>query len=232
MKIEIGWVDELKNNLDDKLKNPFWWSMIATWLTWNWKIWYVTFFVSHKELGIEWNKIDYIKDMYNYFDYYIFFPFLWFIFNWILMPLFLSWFIIIFVTPKISHWFLDKHRANKKDENKKDISALESLNNLLDKEKEVAIKTKNVEKIKEKSEEEKWDEDYSVLTNKQNNLIPILEQLIYHSKGNINDDDWNRSYDVEIESLLDVNWLIESIWEYRGAPTYKITPKWKYFLSK
>jgi hypothetical protein len=55
------------------------------------------------------------------------------------MPLFLSWLIFIFVTPKISIWFTKKHKKNNEAEKPEivaDITAIESLNNLLDNKKE------------------------------------------------------------------------------------------------
>jgi hypothetical protein len=83
--------------------------MIATWLTWNWKVWYVTIFISHEHLGTGLNKIDYIKEISNWINLFNsiscnkfipvietynlqnLFIFSGIIFHWIIMPLFLSW---------------------------------------------------------------------------------------------------------------------------------------------
>lgn len=43
--------------LNERLTSPFWGTLFSSWLIWNWKIPYVTFFVSEKTVG---NKIDYI----------------------------------------------------------------------------------------------------------------------------------------------------------------------------
>jgi hypothetical protein len=142
--------------------------MVVTWLTWNWEVWYTTIFVSEELTG---NKVIYIKEMYNYFDFYSLFPCVGILFNWIIMPLFLSWFIIIFVTPKISHWFLGKHDENKIKENDRITKKINSeTKKLIAKEKKIEQEQK-IEKITEKSEEEKWDEDYKKITTYDNLIL-------------------------------------------------------------
>lgn len=48
----------LKKILDERISSPFYGSLIVSWLLWNWKIPYVTFFIDQTKLNI--NKIDYI----------------------------------------------------------------------------------------------------------------------------------------------------------------------------
>lgn len=154
-KLVFEWA---KDWIDEKLKSPFWWSIILTWLTWNWKVWYITLFVSEEKV---WNKIDYINTMYNYFDFYNLFPFLWFIFNWIFMPFILTVIIVFFINPKISIKFLEKHRDNKIKENEKENEQIKSeIENLKTKNKKLIEIKNNIKLIKELNQIDKSDEDF------------------------------------------------------------------------
>lgn len=53
-------VDFTKDTVNEKFKNPFWKNFIIGWITWNWKVWYVTFFVSE---NISQDKVQYIKTL-------------------------------------------------------------------------------------------------------------------------------------------------------------------------
>jgi hypothetical protein len=50
----------LKEIFNERISSPFYGSLIVSWLLWNWKISYVTFFVDQSRLGDVTNKIDYI----------------------------------------------------------------------------------------------------------------------------------------------------------------------------
>ena len=52
----------LEKNLGEKLVSPFWGAFIASWLVWNWRVWYVTFFVDSDLLMQSKSvlKIDYL----------------------------------------------------------------------------------------------------------------------------------------------------------------------------
>lgn len=58
MSFDIG--DSINGVLKERLKSPFWGTLICAWLVWNWEMWYVTFFIKEKYLA-PMNKIAYIQ---------------------------------------------------------------------------------------------------------------------------------------------------------------------------
>ncbi len=58
--------------LYERLASPFYGTLILSWLIWNWKIVYITFFISENK--IEGTKIDYIVTNYSDINYLITFP--------------------------------------------------------------------------------------------------------------------------------------------------------------
>ena len=58
--------------LTQRISSPFYGTLIVSWLLWNWKIIYLTFFVSEKI--IKQNKIDYINTNYSNFNHLVLFP--------------------------------------------------------------------------------------------------------------------------------------------------------------
>jgi hypothetical protein len=58
--------------INERLSSPFYGTLILSWLVWNWKIVYLTFFVS--ESKIEGNKIDFILSKYSEIDHLVYFP--------------------------------------------------------------------------------------------------------------------------------------------------------------
>jgi hypothetical protein len=117
--------------------------------------------------------------MYEYFDFYYLFGMT---FQWVLMPLLLSIFIIKVVTPYISLWFKKQHRDNKVEENKIKIAELKLETEVLEAEEVKIEQEQKVEKKKEKSEEEKWDEEYSKIEN-IDELKEKISNLIFKYKG-------------------------------------------------
>ena len=85
-------IDEFKKSLNstlyERVTSPLYGALIASWIVWNWKILYLTFFVSPDE--IESNKLDYISN--NLLD----------INNLIYLPLF-STVVILTVIPYIGN---------------------------------------------------------------------------------------------------------------------------------
>lgn len=176
-------------NLNDRISSPFYGAFMVSWLIWNWKIWYVTFFIDSelllKKEGIL--KIDYILKLYpqetlleNGFIRLIILPFLsaWF-------------FVYIFskVTCKFYERSLETENKNKLAKNKKDKEFLESVGEKLEVEKSILIKQAEVkeEKIKsEKSQEEKWLDEYNQF--KQMNIFPSFVYIvnsIYEYSGRV-----------------------------------------------
>lgn len=60
-------ISDLKESFNsifnERLNSPFYGALIISWLIWNWKVLYLTFFIDSKELKI--NKIDYIVANYG-----------------------------------------------------------------------------------------------------------------------------------------------------------------------
>jgi hypothetical protein len=64
----------IQNILSQRISSPFYGALLVSWVLWNWKIVYLTFFVSEKAIKL--NKIDYIINNYSGFNTLILFPFL------------------------------------------------------------------------------------------------------------------------------------------------------------
>ncbi len=60
--------NSLKDALKERLSNPFLGKLLLAWIICNWKITYVTFFVSEEKLTI--NRLDYISDYLNRKDFF------------------------------------------------------------------------------------------------------------------------------------------------------------------
>ncbi|OAE92003.1 hypothetical protein [Flavobacterium psychrophilum] len=69
-------MEEIKKSISailyERTTSPLFGTLIFSWLLWNWKIPYLSFFVSEDKLNI--NKIDYIIANYNNSDYLITYP--------------------------------------------------------------------------------------------------------------------------------------------------------------
>lgn len=230
------------HELDRRFRNPFWVWFALAWITWNWRVWYLTFFVSESLVG---NKIARIQEMYEYFGWHALF---WILINWIIIPTAISW-SITFYLPKLTDIFLKRQKENKEREDiilRKDLKSeeknIKAVTDLLEAERKKAqeelrktqlelqiatSKSKNNNKIK--SEEEIWNNEYvkflKVFPSFHNTLTSLIYKNNWYSKG-VN----RETYIPEHVQLLHVNNLIELI---DGKDTqYKITEKGKYFLKK
>lgn len=71
-------IDETKKSIQgilaQRISSPFYGTLVVSWLLWNWKIIYLTFFVTEKI--IKQNKIDYITANYSNFNHLVLFPFI------------------------------------------------------------------------------------------------------------------------------------------------------------
>lgn len=81
-------IDDLKKSFDqiiyERTTSPFYGSFIISWSLWNWKIIYLTFFVSQDK--IDTNKIDYIVNNFSNVGNILIFPFLSSIFIITIVP--------------------------------------------------------------------------------------------------------------------------------------------------
>jgi hypothetical protein len=101
--------DSFKDIFKERISSPFYGSLIVSWLLWNWKIPYVTFFIDQSRLGDSTNKIDYILKHCDSAWYLVVFPLLSTAVIVLLMPYVTngaSW-----VTERFDTW-----RVNKKNE--------------------------------------------------------------------------------------------------------------------
>lgn len=75
----------IESILTQRLTSPFYGTLIISWLIWNWKIIYLTFFVSQD--AIKGTKIDYILENYSEIEHVIWFPILSTIILLVIFPL-------------------------------------------------------------------------------------------------------------------------------------------------
>lgn len=92
-------IDDLKKSFDqiihERTTSRFYGSFIISWSLWNWKIIYLTFFVSQNK--IDTNKIDYIINNFSNVGNILIFPFLSSIFIITIVPIYNKWDILAFV---------------------------------------------------------------------------------------------------------------------------------------
>lgn len=203
--ININWWKEVDENT---FKNPFTRNFIVSWITWNWKIWYITFFV--KDI-YSWNKFIYILNLYNFYES-TWSIFILIILNWIVAPVLISVLVVFYITPYISLHFHIKHNKNKENEslsnskinnakaqeieseakkleaeNKKLEATLEKQKTQFEEEKNEYIEKlkkatleRTLAKDKQKTQEEEWENEYrSIINSYWNEIITALQILIY-----------------------------------------------------
>jgi len=145
--------------MHERLSNPFWGTLITSWLVWNWKIVYLTVFIS--ESTIQTNKIDYITTNFSNSNVLITYP---------LISAFIVLLIIPFVSNgafwahlKFNKWKLDKKHAI--DEN-----ILLTLEQSIQIREEILQNEKKIEKLLEQKNQE-----IKELNNKTNHLEDLLK---------------------------------------------------------
>lgn len=222
------------SELEDRLRNPFWWSFLLAWGTWNWKVWYVTFFMSE---DISWNKIEYIKNMYSYFDFYSLFPLIGFLVNWLMIPLILSWVLVFILTEILVHKFLnkkydleDKELIIKNNYFNKKKKILKKEEEVLNKEQEINTKKEEVKNKLWKEEIKEWERDYKKVNKR---FLEWLSDFIFNNW-------WINNYSTQSSMNISDKWLstfIRRLYSYElientNESTYHLTKKWKYFMKK
>ncbi|MEI7891338.1 MAG: hypothetical protein WCI36_05230 [bacterium] len=216
----------LEKNLNDKFVSPFWGAFILSWLAWNWRIWYITFFIDSDLLmqSRSFLKIDYILSFYpaSYF---------WFIVYSMLPSLIFSY-IAVFWLSKITKLYykqaLDNEYEEKILKERKERDFLREKEEKLTAEVKVLTKEEEVENIKTKTQDEKWDEEYEKFKkSKYFNSFNIIKQRIYESGGYIGGTNRIPS---DITSAYDANGIIEG--SSNEGNRIKITDKGKYFIKK
>jgi hypothetical protein len=234
----------LKKYLKDKLSSPFYGTFIISWLLWNWKAWYVTFFIDSNLLfqtkGIL--KIDYILSFYpwGYFLNSIYF----------FIPPLVSAYLIIFWLPRITRKFYKKSLKNenvikliKLEEDRIIAEAEEKTFKAeevkLDVEEKVLKKEIAVKKIKsEKSQEEKWEEEYRKFKESKYFIqFFSLKKTIYEKGGKTWENDGvglgrHQLVSADFKAYLDVNEIVKIGKDTNGYEIVTLTEKGKYFMKK
>lgn len=221
------------NPIEDKINSPFWVNFIIGWMTWNWKIWYVTFFISEEKIGI--NKIDYISSLVT-INFWIW----WYLINWLLAPFIISWFVVYFISPYISYYFLKKHILNKEKDNKLKINEIKSDTKVLEAEKEKLVTKDEVEELWENKKIREWDKEYPKVVKKYPKLLSELSSLLidyrWKSHKYIAKNSYDGYYEEAIPSESIAVWIFNLLIEEKERePSYIVygaTEKWLYFLKK
>lgn len=240
------------DEIDRRLRNPFWGWLIIGWITWNWRVWYLTFFVSESLVG---NKISEIQRMYEYFWWHAL-PGI--ILNWVIIPVFIAY-CAIFLFPKLTDEFLKKQKKNKENEDeilRADLKAEEenakastkllkaqkeefdALKEKLKAENDAEIERKANELAQEKiaelnmmsdelSEKNIWNKEYELLKSKNILFLDKLTDLIYNHGWS--PYDFNEAKYIKI---FEVNELVDRRYNENDSITYALTEKWKFFLKK
>lgn len=223
--------ESLYNNVKDKMNSPFWGVFITSWIIWNWRVWYVSFFVDSELLMNTKNilKIDYISNLYHWDSFGSSILSISLI---LILPLF-STYVVIFWITKITRKFHVKYADYDYDNKlyilKKEEQLLAARHSKLKTEEKVLEKEDEVEKIKIKTQEEFWDKEF--LDFKKTRFFgnfPIIRESIYSHGGYTS---WNNySIPSEVLAFFDANRIIEGA--SGGGDRIRITTKGKYFIKK
>jgi hypothetical protein len=230
-------LESCRKNLSDKIISPFYGAFIVSWSVWNWKIWYITFFIDSNLLSQKNNilKLNYILSFYpsSFFN----------IFHLFVLPFASAWF-FIYIFPKITIKFYEKSLENEnkirkiKLEKEKDFlekkeAKLEVEKKIIKKEAEVGIEKEKSEKSREKI----WDEEYDKF--KETKYFQFINQLkssIYsHSGRTFNSPLGGHRQDIistDIKAYLDANKIIELDKDKNGYERAILTEKGKHFMKK
>ena len=171
-----------------RISSPFYGTLIVSWLLWNWKISYVTFFIDSYKLKE--NKIDYIFTNCNDFHHLVTFPLV-------------STLIILTIVPFITngaYWItliFDQWRINKKNEvERKQLLSLE-------------------QSIQLRSEIQSQEEKFDKLLKSKNEEIALLKQqlevALIGSKNVQPNIIVEKDYKVEIEDFLNNQRILQHL---------------------
>jgi len=143
----------------ERLSNPFWGTLITSWLVWNWKIVYLTVFISESTIKI--NKIDYITTNFSNFNVLVTCPLISAFVILLIVPFFSNG--AFWVHLKFSKWKLDKKHVI-------DKSTLLTLEQSIQIREEILKNEKKIENLLEQKNQEIKD-----LNNKTSHLEALLK---------------------------------------------------------
>jgi len=245
----------LKEIFNERISSPFYGSLIVSWLLWNWKIPYVTFFVDQSRLGDATNKIDYILKFCSNPWQLILFPLLSTALILFILPYATNY--AFYITAKFDRWRKDKQieidrsqvltveqslkilsDAQKQEENFKNLlTSRDEQIKLLNQQLETALKSKpkgnssptrsNKDKDKDKDKGKGKDEDYTSDLNIFFNNSVV--QANFSTIVKYIQQDW--AFDrlpAEATQFCESFNLIEPV----GNSRFKLTEKGKFFLRE
>ncbi len=235
----------LKEIFNERISSPFYGSLIVSWLLWNWKIPYVTFFIDQSRLGDTPNKIDYILKHCSYPLHLTLFPVLSAIVIIVGMPLITngaSWITEIY----------DTWRINKKNEvqGKRLITEAEQLQLrieiqnqeekysklIIKKDEEIIILKQQLEialkqpKPKNTSSHPQVKKDESYISDLNTFFKDKVVQANFSKMVNYIQKDW--AFDNNLPSEATQFCIGFSLIEPSGHGRFKLTEKGKFFLKE
>lgn len=168
------------NILNERIYSPFYGAFIVSWLIWNWKIIYLTLFISEKT--IKGSKISFIETNYCDINVLITYPLLSTLFIILIMPFITNgayWMSLLF-----SKWKTDKKNAIEQ----KQLLTLE-------------------QSIQIREELRNLEEKYEKLVQSKENEIDLLKQQLSAIETNLNSGDKKPTklvnYEEEFNQVLD-----------------------------
>lgn len=224
-------LQSVKDGINHRANSPFYGAFVITWLIWNWKTWYITFFTGEdlffQKTGFL--KINYLINSYTPTDFW---SFIFVSGKIILLPL-ASVFFIFFIVCKIERIIANQHGKNELNKTNDELTRQKGIEKTTEKTLESRKKTvkKKAEIKKTLSQEEIWDEEYSKLGKIEGfkEAMIGLRDCIYKS-GGLLDDHFHPSIGTKYRSLLHVNELFE--YERRSNNKILLTEKGKYFMKR
>ncbi|MCX6246177.1 MAG: hypothetical protein NTW10_00450 [Bacteroidetes bacterium] len=230
-------IKSIRAILDERISSPFYGTLIVSWLLWNWKIPYVTFFVDAAKLSS--NKIDYIINNCSEIHHLVTFPLI-------------STLIILTLLPFVTngaYWitlYFDTWRIKKKNDIEKNqlltleqsvqlrmevqsiqekfdklVTSKDEEIELLKKQIDLTMKNQNTSEI---TDFVNLDEEYEDFVNHPN-VIKHLDMIAYNAQ---NEYPMPTTIPENILNYYVVNDIIKNI----GRGTFKLTTKGKKFLKQ
>lgn len=227
-------LEEIKASIgdyvSDRMRSPFYGVFVISWCLWNWKVFYITFFI---DSGLLWKsmgllKLEYIGQFY---------PFGWHlgtictVLYLLILPL-LSVFVIVFFLPYLTEVFYEKSldfgNRNELIKLKKNEELLISKEKNLEITKKVAAIQQEESKAKKgsKTKEEIWNEEYSEFKEDRHFAdFSEIHDAVYGRKG------WADRISTDIKAYSDANGLV-NIELVSGSERITLTEKGKYFMKR
>lgn len=231
-------INDTKEAIKKRLGSPMYANFFISWIGWNWKVVYVTFFIDQNILfdSKQITKIEYIQSLYgtgNFLE--------WFctISSLILLPL-LSAFFILFVFNWLELIFYKKDLANKR---RKTTAKIESEKEELKAEKEKFKAEEETNKAKkaakaELTQEGIWEIEEAKIAKNNKKYVEMMNELkdfIYLHNGFINEsvmvafDQYENQENITTNTLafVETNLLVD-----KDQNKVELTPKGKFFLRQ